>query len=506
MPPLEEGPRRETSKQLTGRIRLDYFKSPDRLTRVKTWLTAAAALAALAWVSGAGWDVRQWPGWAERTRALVSPGGVSWAHAPLGADCDACHAPFVPYDGASWGPRFAADGGAGHGKCKDCHAAPVHHANALGDASCASCHREHRGPEASLLAVGDENCTRCHSALDAHAGQTLRATSARSVTRFDGDRAHHPEFAAVRAGAPRDPGRIKFDHALHMSKGLTVVPGGRPLADGAGGGVQLRCDSCHRPDGGRDGGRLMTRVRYETDCRSCHPLDYDPDQPAARHGLHLSELAASVRQSYAAAYIKDHPEFEALRPAPRPVPGHEEAPELRSARDAIGKKVAAAERTLFGPKRCGECHVYEGPNEDVVPALDRWDAGRGVRVAAPGVKDVWLPHAAFDHSAHTAASGAGQAVGCDTCHARAYPGAANASRRSADVMLPSIAVCQTCHAPRSGNGASATGGARHDCVECHRYHGGDEPPALGSGPPSRGAEVVTGLKEFLRGTAREGAR
>ena len=38
-------------------------------------------------------------------------------------------------------------------------------------------------------------------------------------------------------------------------------------------------------------------------------------------------------------------------------------------------------------------------------------------------------------------------------------------------MIPSAAVCQSCHAPKKAN----PGGAANGCVECHRYHNGEDP-------------------------------
>ncbi len=47
-------------------------------------------------------------------------------------------------------------------------------------------------------------------------------------------------------------------------------------------------------------------------------------------------------------------------------------------------------------------------------------------------------------------------VKCDNCHP------AEGSTKASDVLLPTQAVCATCHAPSKG--------AESRCFECHRYH------------------------------------
>ena len=61
---------------------------------------------------------------------------------------------------------------------------------------------------------------------------------------------------------------------------------------------------------------------------------------------------------------------------------------------------------------------------------------------------------------------------CRQCHAAAYADAPNPSRESKDVLVPQRDVCLKCHSPPSQSESAAPGGARFDCVECHRYHNG----------------------------------
>jgi len=97
--------------------------------------------------------------------------------------------------------------------------------------------------------------------------------------------------------------------------------------------------------------------------------------------------------------------------------------------------------TLFRSARlktsCGKCHTTE-----------RTDAG--FEIAPARIQAVWLDRSVFSHGSHAM-------VQCDQCHAGAVTG-----ERTADVMLPSIESCQTCHTPSVG--------APSDCVTCHAYH------------------------------------
>ena len=57
------------------------------------------------------------------------------------------------------------------------------------------------------------------------------------------------------------------------------------------------------------------------------------------------------------------------------MPGQAESPALVEARAAIERKVAAAEKILFGAKKCAECHQYEDAE---------WQGGRGARSLGSG--------------------------------------------------------------------------------------------------------------------------
>jgi len=63
----------------------------------------------------------------------------------------------------------------------------------------------------------------------------------------------------------------------------------------------------------------------------------------------------------------------------------------------------------------------------------------------------WMPHAKFDHAAHTGFT-------CVSCHPKALT-----STESSDILLPGIETCKTCHVPGPEHAESR-------CFECHTYH------------------------------------
>jgi hypothetical protein len=255
----------------------------------------------------------------------------------------------------------------------------------------------------------------------------------------DGFPSGHPEFAAVRPGAPQDPARVRFNHAVHLKETLR----------GPAGPEKLECAECHRLEPARavPGAKrprssgLMTAVNYQQQCARCHPLFFDEriERPAPHETP--EKVRAFVRQTLA-DYIRANPRDinmpdAAFRRVPLNFPRAPEPP-ARSAGEWVERRAAADERILWS-KTCSECHLRIG---------DVTSAG----YAAYEKTDIparWMPRAAFTHAPHAM-------VACTTCHA-----AAPASTKTADVLLPNQAICATCHAPKR---------AETGCFECHRYH------------------------------------
>ncbi len=160
------------------------------------------------------------------------------------------------------------------------------------------------------------------------------------MTRFDVE--HHPEFSAARDGSGQQSARIKFNHARHLAKGLTLQAGGSAFTfadldaldrtrygwtpgQALTSPVELECATCHQLDGEeyarglqasvasrvppRNLGATMLPVTYENHCRACHPLTFDSKLPRQqmRHGLSTSEIVDSLRGIYAADAITRDP-------------------------------------------------------------------------------------------------------------------------------------------------------------------------------------------------------
>jgi hypothetical protein len=532
------------TKQRAARIPLDYFKRSTRLDAWRNWPTIAAVVV----LTVGGWVSRGFVT-GERSKLAYSRGPVASVHATWETNCDVCHQPFVPIGDASWATPVVGRAWSSADKCEKCHAGPEHHMNQVGEhtPSCAACHREHRGRDASMVQVADAQCVRCHADLAGHtAGDTSR--NFEDVRSFEHD---HPEFRVLRGSPPRDPGKLKFNHALHMSRGMTLDGADHPrsnftlahIADPDAREryrrpgqkdaemVQLECASCHRLEAAdfgldgashravrlgvtRHGGATMLPITYESQCRACHPLNFDPALPNVfvPHGLQRDEVGQFVASVYAAQYVKGK---LAASPGQTPFPTVINREVAEMVRDVVADKVREAERILFtGRTTCAECHYYEsselaGGNASTQPAVSQTSnrdelsapSDRPGRIAAPAVPEVWFRHAVFDHAAH-------RALTCRECHERAFPDSPHASGAAAgadshqDVLLPGIDTCRRCHSEPTGTRAAARGGARTDCTECHRYHNGDH-PLEGIGAVRRDARAGYSIKEFINGVQRE---
>jgi predicted CXXCH cytochrome family protein len=449
---------RETGKQRRSRIELGYYHRPDALARRRRRIVLAVVGLALLWLVLAPFWPRGRP--APRLlqwKQLASHGELARAHAAWAARCEACHIPWTPIDGSRWSPLRPANR-ASDQLCQSCHGVGPH---TLGEApeqadACAECHRDHRGRDASLVRVEDAVCTSCHRDLTAHRGSSPdHAVTADRITAFP---ARHPEFPTT-----DDPGRLVFDHLRHLEARRVIGPDGRESR------IQLDCQSCHQPDAA---GAYMKPISYESHCRSCHPLTYDPREPslAVRHGQQPADVIADLRAHFSAQVLQGDPAASLARPRPRPLPGRAEGLEPTPAPEVIHDRVSAAVRALFvnapaqqagqppaDRRGCLLCHTLETPLEPG-DAADP-DAIARSRIVPPSLRVLWFEKARFDHSAH-------RLVSCAACHQRVEK-----SATSADVLLPDRAVCAQCHAPPGSAPDGATlGGAGFDCTECHRYH------------------------------------
>jgi hypothetical protein len=456
--------RTRTTKKLAQRIDLNYFKRPTPLKRAKFWLSLLLPLLALVWIA--------WRSFSGDHR-VYSSGRMSEAHAVLEKECASCH---VQQAGA-----FSAK--AADAACLACHDGPIHHVNQTKALPCSTCHSEHRG-RVNIHAASNQSCAECHADLKVNGRATVVAAHIHSFE--DG----HPQFAALREGA-RDPGTIKLNHAIHM----------KPIRRGPNGpNVTLECRNCHhltaadadltyadqkyraatvsyketdevlllrpetlwppRPISGRE---LMAPVKFANACAACHLLTFDKrfddgvphDKPEIVHAFLLKEFRE---------YIVAHPaEVRVQRDPSRDLTGKPMPPEVRILTPAqwVTERTAEAEELLWR-KTCNQCHTLRayttgssGRIEQSVAASEAskaYDSSFGLPYVVPANTTLqWMPHAKFDHSAHTGFT-------CVSCHEKALT-----STETSDVLLPGIANCQKCHAPGPEHAESR-------CFECHTYH------------------------------------
>jgi hypothetical protein len=110
---------------------------------------------------------------------------------------------------------------------------------------------------------------------------------------------------------------------------------------------------------------------------------------------------------------------------------------------AVQADTTAAE--IFEDRLCFNCHEI-----DILPGTgehSQWQV-RPVRLTQH-----WMPKARFDHSQHRISE-------CEDCHAAAE------SESSADVLLPDIDNCRSCH----GGMSPSEGRLSSTCVDCHDFH------------------------------------
>lgn len=510
----------ESGKQRASRIQLDYYKKPSRMDRIKHRLVWLFLLGPLLWM---GWTFAS----GDRQSATFSRGQVSGFHSAWNNNCSICHADFEPISSQSvamtWlghvsGKKLTSDT-----RCESCHTAPVHHTNQKLDStpSCGGCHREHQGQNASLVRLPDSDCTSCHGGMQPHlTGGSPRFAAA--ITSFANPSGGHPNFRLLKENA-KDPGSIKFNHQLHLTRGLSLASNGKPwtFADipdterarfgyqkgmPLSAAIQLDCKSCHSLDPAdnqpsqaafaripksllqpRTPGSYFQPVVYEMHCQACHPLSFDDKEPSRQvpHRFQPDELKAYLEGFYSQKELAKTKEFEApVQVRPKPLPGKNPLEPIKeSVRKQVDQKVTLAMNNLFlGKKTCGECHFGSddsNPNPigfnripgkirtgfDPASKATAWlQEGRAPQGAIwPSIPALWLPSSRFDHAAH-------RFTECATCH----QGATKSVTKN-DILIPDVNNCRECHGPVSFNPKGMDGGARHDCVECHAYHHGDRP-------------------------------
>jgi hypothetical protein len=379
-----------------------------------------------------------------------SPGPLSLAHHALESRCEVCHV--RPFEAV----RDEA--------CLSCHKtvrdhAPItrlalaraepgpggrfllavaHQFGKPGPGACSDCHTEHLGA-GRMEPARQQFCADCHGSLD----RRLRDTRIGNVADFG---LLHPQFhvaiptvlgsktlTRVSLDArPHERSGLAFPHRLHLEKlgGVARMAAsiGMQRDYGSGG---LQCKDCHHST--EDGVRFLA-VNMERDCGACHSLAYDRAGGIVRRLRHgdvdqmIADLSAASRAS--------HPMIGGRRR-----PGEFGASGIYYADfSAPTGGSAIAQRALSRDGICGECHTpaRSGGRFSVMPVT------QVSRFMAKG----W-----FDHRAHRQEK-------CADCHA------ADESTTSADVLLPGIGQCRTCHLGETSSKAEVPS----SCAMCHTYH------------------------------------
>jgi hypothetical protein len=453
----------ETQKKRAQRIDLNYFKKTFPIPHWRRVLSVVFTGIGLLWLA-----------WAllARSEKPFNAGPVSHGHAMI--KCADCH--ITP---AAWGTKVTDE------SCKVCHQGPQHHAreDTSKDIPCMDCHAEHKGAM-HLAATSEAACTQCHKDLKPNGQFKFVVASAHAISGFsksDG----HPDLR-VFENRTTDPGTLKFNHSVHMKKGLLDIHGK---------GQVLECSDCHRlgatralwtyadpnivppptvewgPSEQRPARDLMEPLTFNKNCSNCHSLLFSEEITApVTHGIQPVVLRPWIETQFT-DFIKTHPAVlaEAMRvgigptnlveqafdqrfgvgPHPHLAGRRDRAPP-RNAAEWVKQKMDDTDRLLWG-KTCKECHSLTYLNAGDRPLADCPATSTIPCVPKPNVTVRWMNHAVFDHKAH-------EMVKCEGCHDKVRE-----SKDTADVLLPHTQVCETCHAPSEAKAGSS-------CSECHAYH------------------------------------
>ncbi len=388
-----------------------------------------------------------------RLDTFWNPGQVSSAHQNFAQDCRACHA--KPFE------RVADTTCASCHKTTGTHVADktIDHSTFQGQ-RCASCHKEHQGA-ASMRTVDAVGCEQCHGNIRSYSPQTALV----NVSDFGRD---HPEFRlsvrqtdnpklvqrVAQTPALRNDTGLKFPHDIHLAKAGIKSPTG-PVA--TGGRVVLECAACHRLDAA---GTRFEPVKMARDCQACHRLSVDPQAPE-REVPHAkpAEVVVAVREIYASLAVDRFPVSLVTvntllqRPQPQPAPAFATSAG-RWVQDQTGRAMSTM---MDSPKGvCKTCHAVGKQHADGKGQLPGWEVQPIIATSH------WLPKSQFTHAQHQNAS-------CTSCHA------AGMSKTSADILIPDLASCRTCHTGSKPDKEKVVS----RCDSCHGFHAKTEHPAFG---------------------------
>jgi predicted CXXCH cytochrome family protein len=380
-------------------------------------------------------------------------GRLSLAHHGLENNCEACHVQaFVAVrdqtcvschkDINDHAPSDRLAAGRGADTWGDALLWQVAHAfNKPGPGACTDCHTEHEGA-GRMAPTQQQFCADCHGSL----GDRLTDTKLADASDFG---RVHPQFQAAvftnqtqtapqrisLAERPREWKGIRFPHDLHLDRNGGVARMAANIGSKKNYGSALECKDCHRPTA--DGVRFLP-VDMERDCETCHSLVYDKvggTFRTLRHG-DVDQMQADL------AAMDRSPRRAVVTGRGRPgafAPG-----------GLYYQNFGTPDRSYVGINRamardgvCGECHF---------PTT----SGGRLGVLPVNQPSRYFAHGRFDHADH-------RQENCTSCHK------ADTSKESADLLLPGIAQCRTCHLGENTRTAEVPSG----CAMCHSYHSRD---------------------------------
>ncbi len=534
-----------TQKQIASKYKenLTYYKSGHYLRRWRAWLTLIAFVGGIAWAVGFHFFGGK--------PQFFNTGPISLNHARFADRCEVCHTgattdvlamlpiaqtkaalierktPIVQSlkDAGSRALSSAKDNLADPQKlaavahaaldtlnldnidhaCIECHTGMSLHQpgtkavlareslkelSIVAAAGCSTCHKEHVGLVRMKLPTA-ETCVDCHGDVKKLADALRRApydgklSAVHSQNRRLGDVVQWLSAATVGAkpavirsfsdGHPaflyesktaKDQAALKFNHARHFAADIPKVAG-----------QKLDCRNCHVVDADGVG---MQRITYAQNCQTCHTLGADPDLPGFNVPHHdpqkVRDFLSSLNTQWT-DYARTR--FQLT-----------DATTLNAFIQQRGQKFTqhwpqsleeVQKRVFF----TGDPPLEKARNGQFLPACAKChtvtDAAPVPKIAATNLPDAWLTRGPYKHSAHLD-------MACRDCHSKA-----EASKDTADILLPSQKLCAECHRPRdyakvpdnptkriaptfgeysaeAARKQRAEGGVFDTCLGCHKYH------------------------------------
>lgn len=396
--------------------------------------------------------ISSWP----ITDTLWSSGPLHQVHSSLDETCNSCHVKLFE--------KVTSE------SCQSCHDDTQDHIIAVAEnqhlpiemnGTCASCHREHNEPISSLIITSNSLCIDCHAEHDLQSDVTtlerVEGFGVGSHTPFQlsllkppvggsYDVADEWSYNRVPEAGAEENSQLKFNHEIHYDSSKVTLTQGDSLT----------CANCH--DLSVDG-EHFEEIKFELNCANsgCHELELDP-RNRLPHGL--PDVTVSAIEGYYLRKFGDPDNINSTKTVERRRRLDQSNVDSKKCTDSAyecAREMAARKiEQQFTTTGCVTCHTINDVGGEV---LDRY------QVAVVKLNKDYHANASFDHLAHGVLVEPGGAeaftgdASCVYCHA------APTSSSSADILIPTIDNCTTCH-----NGPERSLNAPLGCIDCHAYH------------------------------------